>query len=516
MKKISLLLVVLLAAGSASLYGQMMVGSEFKISGDATATVGYDIDDEKFGFKNEASANIIYEIVAKQSSDNGMMDADGWVGVIELKDFRIIIDHDDEDGPEYVERTLGNMNLTGPDGMGLHNSMYPHHYHEDDPVSRTGLVVDEPTIVAKLKNGPLFLQIFDAPANVAGLIDAIEDDSDEAKADIAAKLKAYTDSCKADPKTMKYTCDADKWKAVVNAIKDNADKDADGDNAAESNDADNDVNTDLGGHGVTLGYTTDDLSVALGVSSDQPYDNDKDGGFVVSADVDVNVGPADLMLQVVQAIQVDGAGKDDTGVAGKLTTTFGDVSLNGGADLVLTGDANKPETAEDESMKFEVGLGAMVNLTGNTSFDAKYLYSSNQLVASDVEVSLKDTSGLVDRLSMGLTWGLFDLNNGKADNTSKTEDDSMDMLVKGNLSYDLDAMGGTLTPGTELVINQVNNEDATVGLTVNAVLKDAVPATQFGLQWKTENLFDITDADGMVTKPSQDGTITAWAKISYS
>ena len=29
MKKISLLLVVLLAAGSASLYGQMMIGTEF-------------------------------------------------------------------------------------------------------------------------------------------------------------------------------------------------------------------------------------------------------------------------------------------------------------------------------------------------------------------------------------------------------------------------------------------------------------------------------------------------------
>ncbi len=58
MKKLSLLLVVLLAAGSAGLYGQMAIGTNFSVTGDATATVGYDIDDEQFGFKNEASSDI--------------------------------------------------------------------------------------------------------------------------------------------------------------------------------------------------------------------------------------------------------------------------------------------------------------------------------------------------------------------------------------------------------------------------------------------------------------------------
>ena len=100
MKKISLLLVVLLAAGSASLYGQMMVGTDFSISGDAKATAGYDLDKEAFGFKNEANANIKFEVVAKNSSDNGMMGEDGWVGAIYLKDFKIIIDSGDEDSTD--------------------------------------------------------------------------------------------------------------------------------------------------------------------------------------------------------------------------------------------------------------------------------------------------------------------------------------------------------------------------------------------------------------------------------
>ena len=103
MKKISLLLVVLLAAGSAGLYGQMAIGTEFKISGDATATVGYNIDNEQFGFKNEANSSISLALVAEQSANNAeMVGMEGWVGSIELNDFKIIIDSEDEDSTEFV------------------------------------------------------------------------------------------------------------------------------------------------------------------------------------------------------------------------------------------------------------------------------------------------------------------------------------------------------------------------------------------------------------------------------
>ena len=218
-------------------------------------------------------------------------------------------------------------------------------------------------------------------------------------------------------------------------------------------------------------------------------------------------------MQVVQGLK---AAEDmdmkanDTGVAGKLTTTFGEVELNAGADLVMTGDANDPTSPTDESLLFEVGMGADVTLTENTMFGAKYLGNSSvQTVASDVEVSLKDESGLVDRLGMGLTWGLFDINNGMADAPKPTENDSMDMLVKGDLSYKLDAMGGTLTPGAELTLNQVDGGDATVGLKVKAVLTEAVPATEFGLQWETGQLFDSGEME------REQGIVTAWAKITY-
>ena len=326
-----------------------------------------------------------------------------------------------------------------------------------------------------LKNGPLFLKIFDAPEQKADLIAAIEDDED---GDYDRREQRPGIRCRDRPL----------------------------------------------GAGVTLGYDSEDLDVALGITSDEDWDGTypdqpadhvegtpEDSSFSISADLGVDVGPAELKLQVVQGLAAaddTDPEADDTGVAGKLTTTFGEVALNAGADLVMTGDANDASTPEDESLDFEVGFGADVDLTANTMFGAKYLYSSVQSVASDVEVMLSDKSGLVDRLSLGLTWGLFDINNGDADGTP-TENDSMDMQVKGNLGYDLDAMGGTLTPSAELTLSQVDDANATVGLTVKAVLKEAVPATEFGLQWKTAKLFDVTEDD------AEQGTITAWAKITY-
>ena len=108
MRKFSLLLVVLLAAGSAGLYGQMAINTDFSITGDATATLGYNLDLQKFGFKNAMSSNIRLELVPKQNSSNPAdmgMDASGWIGVIELKDFRIIIDneYDDDDADTIHE-----------------------------------------------------------------------------------------------------------------------------------------------------------------------------------------------------------------------------------------------------------------------------------------------------------------------------------------------------------------------------------------------------------------------------
>ena len=95
----------------------MAIGTNFSISGSATATAGYDIDDEVFGFNTESSANIKIVLVAKQSTNNDeMVDmSGGWYGSIELNDFQIVIDSDNEEDATKVVGTA--MHDPGMDMM---------------------------------------------------------------------------------------------------------------------------------------------------------------------------------------------------------------------------------------------------------------------------------------------------------------------------------------------------------------------------------------------------------------
>ena len=455
---------MLLAAGSAGLYGQMAIGTNFTITGEATATAGFDIDDEQFGFKNETDANIKIELVAKQSSMHPGEMMSGWYGSIELKDFKITIDSDEEDSEEFLTHETTDLTATGK------------------KVARTGLVVTEPDIVATLKNGPLWLKIYSDPDNKADLIPHIEEDEDS-------------------------------------------------DKAAESDDKDKDVGSKelFEGHGIAIGYTTDDLSFGIGVSSEETYDADESadnpdaetGSFAISADLMVNVGPASLDLAFVQGlengdeVEDSGDGDDDTGIGAKLTTTFGDVSLSAGADVLMTGDEDDPATTEnDESIDWEGGGNATVALTPNSSLKSDVIFSSRGSVATDVKVVMTDKAGLVENLDLSLTWGLFDISNGTEDDETTTADDQMndksDMTLEGKLDYHLmNTFGGTLTPGTTVTVDQVDGGDASVGLEVRAVLTEAVPSTEFGLKWKTAQLVDSGDNE------SESGTVTLWTKIKY-
>ena len=324
MKKLSLLLVVLLAAGSAGLYGQMAIGTNFSIKGEATATAGYDLDDEVFGFKSASSANIKIELVAKESTDNDeMVDmSGGWYGSIELNNFQIIIDSDEEDSEEFLTHETG---IKADKGMMSDEEMKEKKTELDPKQARTGLYISEPEIVATLKNGPLFLKIFAAPSNKADLVAHIEDDEDD-------------------------------------------------DHKAEGDDDGKDVGAEINkGHGITLGYDTADLDLAIGISSEEEFKENDDssydkGSYAVSADLGVEVGPARLDVSFSQGLKNDedqnltdadkddaGADDDDTGFGVKLTTTFGDIELSGGADVQMTGESDDPDTEANEQMDWEAG-----------------------------------------------------------------------------------------------------------------------------------------------------------------
>jgi hypothetical protein len=487
----------------------MAIGTNFSVTGSATATVGYDIDDEQFGFKNESSSDISIGFVwctneASMADENedGMIGgkfgnctvnnsdkvgSSGWVGTIELKEFRVIIDSntfgDDTKTHEFVtdgERYPGNN---------------PYTTAREQTKGTSGLFVDPPTIVAKLKNGPLYVQIFDMPASKADLVGHIEDDKD-------------------------------------------------GDNAAESNDDKQDVGLDLDWQGLTFGYTTADLSIAVGVASEYPYDNapvaddpatkivvetkaEEVGSHAVSAVLNVNVGPAKLDVAFVQGLEAstdadaaDDDPDDDTGIGAKLTTDFGSVALSAGADVRMTGEDDDETTDTNEAMSFDAGGTATVTLTPNTSLVSKFIHSTNSTAATDVEVVLSDKSGLVEDLSLGVTWGLFDIVGGGKDATDPLANDQSDLFLQASLGYaihlddgmdddDMMMKGPTLTPSTKVTINQIDGGDATVGFEIQALLEHAIPATTFGLKWKTAQLLD-TD-----TKSAKQGVVTLWSKIKY-
>ena len=65
------------------------------------------LDDEVFGFKTESSANIKIVFVAKQSANNDeTVDmSGGWSGSIELNDFQIVIDSDEDDSDRVPRPT---------------------------------------------------------------------------------------------------------------------------------------------------------------------------------------------------------------------------------------------------------------------------------------------------------------------------------------------------------------------------------------------------------------------------
>ena len=289
---------------------------------------------------------------------------------------------------------------------------------------------------------------------------------------------------------------------------------------------------------------TADLSIAVGVTSEDPYDNapvaddpatlilneaapEEVGSHAVSAVLNVNVGPAKLDVAFVQGLEAstdadaaDDDPDDDTGIGAKLTTDFGSVALSAGSDVRMTGEDDDETTDTNEAMSIDAGGTATVTLTPNTSLVSKFIHSTNSTAATDVEVVLSDKSGLVEDLGHGVTWGLFDIVGGGKDATNPLANDQSDLFLQASLGYaihlddgmdddDMMMKGPTLTPSTKVTINQIDGGDATVGFEIQALLEHVIPATTFGLKWKTAQLLD-TD-----TKPAKQGVVTLWSKITY-
>ena len=136
----------------------------------------------------------------------------------------------------------------------------------------------------------------------------------------------------------------------------------------------------------------------------------KKGDWYANGDIEVDIGPAEVKLQLVQTIKGDDsdpAKGTETGFGAKITGDLGDLSLSAGADVVLTG-ATDDEPAKTD---YELGAGLGFALSTGTKLEANYIYATDKDVASDMFVELKDDGtmgdgmGLIENVKLGLAWG---------------------------------------------------------------------------------------------------------------
>ena len=152
MKKITLVLALLLAFGLV-----IAAAQEATVTGEASMTVGFDLDDSTFGIVNDASSTIDITLASGTVATEA---ADGWYGWIEIDGFEVTIDEED------------------------------------------ALSIDAGDVSAKIINGPMYITIWeldgfgtDSAANVETDEDddyAVEDDEDDLSTDLIDGSGGFT------------------------------------------------------------------------------------------------------------------------------------------------------------------------------------------------------------------------------------------------------------------------------------------------------------------------------------
>jgi len=138
MKKITLVLALLLAFGLV-----MAAAQDATVTGEASMTVGYDIEDGTFGIVNAASSTLDLTLASGTVSSE-MMDM-GWYGWIEIDGFSIAIDEAEDDV------AVGDVEVD----------------------------IDTGDITAKIVNGPMYIQIWAMDGMSTDQAVVVEDDEDD-------------------------------------------------------------------------------------------------------------------------------------------------------------------------------------------------------------------------------------------------------------------------------------------------------------------------------------------------
>jgi len=239
MKKLALLAAILLLFGLTAGF----TDAAFDVSGSASATFGYDLDNEAAGFENDLDASYIVWLIPQETVAT---DAEsGWYGWIEFADFGVGWDNDDES--DYYWYADADPYDDKADVDPADTEWSPHLY------------VKLPDVTAKVTNGPIYVQVYGAPSFDNDHVTVVEDDEDD---DWFAQID----------QTERIDWD---WSDAVNG-------------------------------GITIGYDTDAFGVAVYVADNDGYGDATDGSddWLLGANVTVSMSGIDVSADVAKAMNV--------------------------------------------------------------------------------------------------------------------------------------------------------------------------------------------------------------------
>jgi hypothetical protein len=437
MKKLALLAAILLLFGLTA--GFADGGAD--ISGEASATFGYNLEVGSAGFENDSSVDVILTFLEEQTIDSGMMS--GWHGWIEFADFSVIYDQDGvmryQDDWVIYEDADGDQSFLDPSSpAGDDNSA--------DYADSSVIWVEEPTVMAKITNGMIFIQVYDKPGFTGvDLVAPIEDDTD---------FSDYDDA---------------SW-------------------AAEDEEAENDVDVGLGETGgITIGYDSDMFDVEVYVADYDGYGEagDEADDWVIGGKVSVAAAGAEITAEVNKAISGT-VGTDDNALAVGAKAAY---TLDAGMMTVapyVAIDAYDDDVTAD--FQYEFGGGVDLTFTNDNSAGAHVFYSGQSVAGAaasgddmvkglDIEVSFTEDgeAGFVPGLGVAIMFGYYDVG-------TDVVGDEADMLVE----VDIDYMFGDFQPYVKFDLDQANGTamyKADVGINWTGI-----PNTTITVEWDSGDL----------------------------
>lgn len=334
MRKIALLLAFLLAAGSAGVFAETAISTDFSVSGDASLKFAYDLATGGYGFTNSATGDISLTLASGDATNDPGSD---WRGVISLTGFKIDI------GSGAGADFTGVTGLDDDEFLLLDDATAANSTEAD--LLQTGtadsdILVTDPSVEAYITNGDIKIWVYDHPTNSATQVAAVED----------------------------------------------------ADSGAENEDSD--IGTDLsenGGVKVAFGFDPVDISVGLTTLNDETGDPE-DQEFQLSATLDASFDPITVGVSLAQDL---GTSQDGATIIGsKVGGTFGPATVSVGVDVDTNAENFEAGGGVDLTVVDGVDVGVDFIYSDNTAvaLDAEVAVGLGIIDGLDIDLA----AGLYD------------------------------------------------------------------------------------------------------------------------